>query len=79
MDFSLSEEQQLLKDGVERCVREAYPFETRRKLADGEPGYDEANWRRMAELGWLAVALPEEYGGAGLSSEEEAIGGRQDE
>ncbi len=65
MDFSLSEEQQLLKDSVERFVREAYAFETRRKLADGEPGYDEANWRRMAELGWLAVALPEEYGGIG--------------
>ena len=65
MDFSLSEEQQLLKDSVERFVREAYAFEIRRKLADGEPGYDEANWRRMAELGWLAVALPEEYGGIG--------------
>ncbi len=65
MDFSLSEEQQLLKDSVDRFVREFYPFENRRKLADGDPGYSDDNWRQMAELGWLAVGLPEEYGGIG--------------
>ena len=32
MDFSLSEEQQLLKDSVQRFVREEYELETRRKL-----------------------------------------------
>jgi len=65
MDFSLSEEQQLLKDSVDRFVREEYEFEKRRRLSHGEEGFSREHWRRMAELGWLGVALPEEYGGIG--------------
>ncbi|MBM3489470.1 MAG: pimeloyl-CoA dehydrogenase small subunit [Alphaproteobacteria bacterium] len=65
MDFNLNEEQQLLKDSVERFVREDYAFDKRRQLAASEAGYSAANWRKMAELGWLGVALPEEYGGIG--------------
>ena len=65
MDFSLSEEQQLLKDSVDRFVREEYELEKRRKLAASDDGFSREHWRRMAELGWLGVALPEEYGGIG--------------
>ncbi|MDP6567134.1 MAG: acyl-CoA dehydrogenase family protein [Alphaproteobacteria bacterium] len=65
MDFSLSEEQQLLKDSVQRFVREEYELESRRKLVASDAGYSEEHWAMMAELGWLAVALPEEYGGIG--------------
>lgn len=65
MDFSLTEEQQLLKDSVDRFVRENYEFETRRQLAGSNEGYSEANWKQMADLGWLAVAFPEEFGGIG--------------
>jgi len=65
MDFSLSDEQQLLKDSVERFVRERYSFEQRRTLAESPLGFDEVNWRQMAELGWLAAPLPEAYGGVG--------------
>lgn len=65
MDFSLSEEQQLLKDSLDRFVREAYEFETRRKLIATDEGFSRDNWKQMAELGWLAVALPEEFGGIG--------------
>ena len=60
MDFSLTEEQQLLKDSVDRFVRENYEFESRRKFADSNDGYGEGNWKQMAELGWLSVALPDE-------------------
>ncbi len=63
MDFSLSEEQQLLKDSVDRFVREEYELEVRRQLVDSESGFSPDHWRRMAELGWLGVAFPEEYGG----------------
>ena len=65
MDFSLSEEQQLLKDSVQRFVREEYELDTRRTLVASDIGYSEENWKKMAELGWLAIALPEEYGGIG--------------
>ena len=39
MDFSLSEEQQLLKDSVDRFVREEYELEVRRQLVDSESGF----------------------------------------
>ena len=65
MDFSLSEEQQMLKDSVQRFVRDEYELESRRKLVASDIGYSEDHWAKMAELGWLALSLPEEYGGIG--------------
>jgi alkylation response protein AidB-like acyl-CoA dehydrogenase len=65
MDFSLSDEQQLLKDSVDRFVRENYGLADRRKAVAAEDGFSRAHWRTMAELGWLGAALPEEYGGIG--------------
>ena len=65
MDFSLTEEQRLLKDSVDRFVRESCPLDRRRALVSGEPGYSEESWQRMAALGWLGAGLPEAYGGIG--------------
>ena len=65
MDFSLTEEQRLLKDSVDRFVRENCPLDRRRALVSGEPGYSEETWRQMAALGWLGVRVPEVYGGIG--------------
>ena len=73
MDFSLTEEQQLLKDSVDRFVRENYEFETRRKTAATNEGFTDDNWKQMAELGWLAVALPEEFGGIGGGATETMV------
>jgi alkylation response protein AidB-like acyl-CoA dehydrogenase len=65
MDFSLSEEQQLLKDSVDRFVRDNYELADRRKLVASPEGFSREHWRAMADLGWLGAALPEEYGGIG--------------
>ena len=65
MDFTLSDEQQLLKDSVDRFVRESYPLDSRRALAASELGYSEQNWQQMAQLGWLGVTVPEAHGGIG--------------
>jgi pimeloyl-CoA dehydrogenase small subunit len=73
MDFTLSEEQQLLKDSVERFVRDEYEFEKRRKLAKSDEGFSRNNWRKMAELGWLGAGLPEEFGGIGGGAVERMI------
>ena len=63
MNFSLSEEQRLLKDSAERFVRENCSLDQRRALVASEPGYSERSWRQMAELGWLGVGVPEAFGG----------------
>ena len=65
MNFELSEEQRLLKDSAERFVRERCALDRRRALVEDEPGYSETRWRQMAELGWLGVGVPDEYGGTG--------------
>jgi alkylation response protein AidB-like acyl-CoA dehydrogenase len=63
MDFSLTEEQQELKDEARRWLATRYPAEE----------WNESDWAELAELGWLGVSVPEEAGGAGLTFLEEAV------
>lgn len=65
MDFSLSEEQRLLRDSVDRFARERADVAAWRRISSGEAESDTAEWRRMAELGWLGLAVPEALGGLG--------------
>ncbi|HTV98618.1 MAG TPA: acyl-CoA dehydrogenase family protein [Steroidobacteraceae bacterium] len=65
MDLSLTDEQDMLRDGVRRFVAENYEFEKRRSLAASDLGYSLDHWRTFAELGWLALGLPEDAGGLG--------------
>ena len=58
MDFDYSDEQQLLRDSVERFVREQYAFDTRRGIVASECGFSARNWQLFAELGWLAAPGP---------------------
>lgn len=63
MDFSLSEEQRLLRESVDKLVAAQCDVETHRKLSHTPLGYDPARWAQFAELGWLAVPFEESYGG----------------
>ena len=65
MNFDLSEEQQLLKDSVDRFVSDNYDLDTRQKLSKNEAGFSDTYWQTMAELGWLGVTVPEAHGGFG--------------
>lgn len=73
MDFQLSEEQTLLADSVESWLQDKYDFERWRKLVKTDLGYAEENWKTMAELGWLAIPLPEEAGGLGGGAVDAAL------
>lgn len=65
MNFNLTEEQEMLRDSARRVLRETYEFEHRRRsLKDIRP-FINGNWAQFAELGWLALPLPEEAGGLG--------------
>jgi alkylation response protein AidB-like acyl-CoA dehydrogenase len=65
MDFSLSPEQQMLRDSVRRILDKTFDFDARvRRLAARRP-CDDALWRLFADHGWLAAALPEAAGGLG--------------
>jgi len=72
MDFNLSDEQQMLRDAASRYVRERYGFESRRHLvAQGIP--ESGHWAAYAEMGWLALAVPEADGGLGCGFVETAL------
>ncbi|MDF0522929.1 acyl-CoA dehydrogenase family protein [Bradyrhizobium yuanmingense] len=73
MDLDLSEEQRLLKNGVERLMREHYSFEDRRKYRTEKLGFSEAMWMRYAELGLLGLPFAEVHGGLGAGAVETMI------
>jgi pimeloyl-CoA dehydrogenase small subunit len=65
MDFDLSDEQRMLKDSVERMVRDQYSFEQRGRHL-GEPGgFSRATWAQWADMGLLGLPFDEEDGGFG--------------
>jgi pimeloyl-CoA dehydrogenase small subunit len=65
MDFSFSEEQELLRNSVRRFLADNYTFDSFRKVSRGEPGWRREIWKAFAELGLLGAPLPEEFGGLG--------------
>ena len=65
MNFNLSEEQNMLKDSVERFVRDEYDFDSRRANAASDLGFNPKNWQTFAELGWLSIPFNEDHGGFG--------------
>jgi len=66
MEFGLSEEQKLLQETVRGFAAKACPATRLRELFEAGAGGDAQLWRGLAEVGVLGLALPEEYGGAGL-------------
>jgi len=64
--FDLTDEQQAIKSTARDFLAARYKSERIRELAEGEHGFEQADWQEMAELGWPGLALPEEWGGQGL-------------
>jgi len=66
MDFSFSEEQEMLRtmarDFLEKECTESFV----REMEEDEKGYSPELWGKMADLGWMGLVLPEEYGGQGM-------------
>ena len=66
MDFNLSNEQELLRDGLDKFLSTRYDLEKSRAAAKTGPGWQRDIWGGFAdELGILGAALPEEVGGIG--------------
>ena len=64
----LNEEQQLLRESARGFCREQAPLSLHRNLRDSRDadGFDRDLWRRMVELGWTGMAIPEAYDGYGF-------------
>src|SRR3546814_8314758 len=71
MDFTLTEEQEAIRETVARLCA---GFDDDYWLDRDETGeFPDDFHKAMAEAGWLGIAMPEEYGGAGLGVTEAAI------
>ena len=66
MDFGFSPEQDMLRQTARAFLADNCPTSLVRQLMEDERGYKPELWKDMAELGWLGLAFPEEYGGQGL-------------
>ena len=71
MDFNLSDEQQQIVAAIERLCQ---PFDADYWLhKDTEGGFPHDFHQALAEAGWLGIAMPTAYGGAGLGITEAAL------
>jgi alkylation response protein AidB-like acyl-CoA dehydrogenase len=68
-----TEQRALLAASVADFVARGTSMARVRKLRGSKGDYDRAVWNKMAELGWLSILVPEQYGGLGLGLTEMAI------
>jgi alkylation response protein AidB-like acyl-CoA dehydrogenase len=74
MDFELTDEQVALRDAVRKLLGTAYSsIDGRRNATAKDPGYDEAMWQRLAEMGVLGLPFAEDDGGMGAGPAEVAL------
>ncbi len=66
MDYDLTEEQNILKESARRFLSERCPSNHVRAMAEDERGCTDDLWQKMAELGWMGLMIPEQYGGSGM-------------
>ncbi len=63
MDFSFTDEQQLLLDTTRRLLADQYSFEQRRHSLNSATGFSRGLWQQFASLGILALNVPQADGG----------------
>src|ERR1700742_143358 len=73
MDLTLSDEQRLLRESIDRFIAETYDGDHRRRAASEPLGFSPAIWKQFADLGWRALRIAEARGALGGGAIETAI------
>jgi alkylation response protein AidB-like acyl-CoA dehydrogenase len=73
MDLSLNEHQRMLAQSVRTFMQRRMPKATIVALQSSETGYEPQTWSTVAELGWLGLLIPANYGGGGASFTDAAV------
>ncbi|MGE0681680.1 MAG: acyl-CoA dehydrogenase family protein [Candidatus Binatia bacterium] len=75
MELVLTEDQELLAKTATDFVRQHSPVSRVRALREAaDPaGFSRDVWKQMAELGWVGILIPEEYGGASMGLADLAV------
>ncbi|MGD0353436.1 MAG: acyl-CoA dehydrogenase family protein [Dehalococcoidia bacterium] len=67
MDLRFTEAQEILKKASRDFLTTECPKTLVRELEKSEKGYSPELWKKMAELGWMALVIPEQYEGIGYT------------
>lgn len=66
MDILLNEEEQMVRDAARSFLESETNTKLAREMEKDPLGYPPALWKQIADLGWVGMCLPDQYGGQGL-------------
>jgi alkylation response protein AidB-like acyl-CoA dehydrogenase len=73
MKLTLTEEQEMIKKTACDFLADKCPKTFVTQMEESETGYSKELWQEMAELGWMGLAFPENYGGGDMNFLELAV------
>ncbi|HIF19633.1 MAG TPA: acyl-CoA dehydrogenase [Gammaproteobacteria bacterium] len=73
MNLNFSDEQQMLRDQVQKFCESDYTFEKREEIIKSGEGFNRDFWKQYSELGWLSLPFKEDSGGLGYGPVELSI------
>lgn len=65
LDLNLTESEEMLKATALDFMKRDAPKEVIQHLQETDTGLTDELWRKVVEMGWLGIIIPEQYGGAG--------------
>lgn len=65
MNFAFSEEQEMLRASAREFLARQCPSSYVRRMMETQDAWDPDLWKRLAEMGWTGMGIPEVYGGVG--------------
>ncbi len=73
VSYRLTEEQELLAKTARRFLEERAGMDVVRELMMTDDAFDRDLWQAAAGLGWMSLAIPEQYGGSGYTFAELSV------
>jgi alkylation response protein AidB-like acyl-CoA dehydrogenase len=67
MNFGFTEDQEALRDATRKFLDNECPTTFVRKMMADDTAHATELWKKIAQLGWLGIIVPEDFGGAGGS------------
>jgi len=67
MNFGFSEDQEMLRDAARKFLDSECPTTFVRKMMADDTAHATELWKKITQLGWLGIIVPEEHGGSGGS------------
>ncbi|MDY7019057.1 MAG: acyl-CoA dehydrogenase family protein [Chloroflexota bacterium] len=65
MNLDFTEEQEILREAARDFLAKEFPKKLVREIEEDPIGFRPDIWQKMAQLGWIGLIIPEEYGGSG--------------